>query len=117
MVMSAATNVLIADFVPLADCSEQIGTSHDNGCTPAKLVCVNNIRNYFLEEFDGVGKIMNQHLWFLAYAASAKHGVLGKKNSIPVPDCFQLSIKNNYTDADNSYVGFKVTDHDSKSNM
>ncbi len=52
MVMSAATNVLIVDFVPVADCSERIGTSHDNGCTPSKLVCVNNIRNYFLEESD-----------------------------------------------------------------
>jgi hypothetical protein len=55
-------------------------------------------------------------LRYLAYAAftSAKHGHLGKKKRIPLPNCVVSGIRDVYPDVDNEYVGFKPAEVNDK---
>ncbi len=45
---------------------------------------------------------------------SAKHGNLGKKKRIPLPDCVVSGIRDVYPDVDNEYVGFKPAEVNDK---
>jgi hypothetical protein len=51
----------------------------------------------------------NKQLRFLAYVAytSTKHGYLGKRKRILIPQCVECGIRCIYPDENHSYVGFK----------
>ncbi len=66
-----------------------------------------------VDEKDGVDIIGNKQLCFIAYSAytSLKHGYLGKCNRVKVPHCVECSIRVNFPDDNNVYVGFKCANN------
>lgn len=72
--------------------------------------------NVVAEASENCALVTNRQLRYLAYAAftSAKHGHLGKKKRIPLPDCVVSGIRDVYPDVDNEYVGFKPAEVNDK---
>jgi hypothetical protein len=58
---------------------------------------------------DGGTVVGNKQLRFIAYSVftSMKHGYLGKRNRVQLPNCVEHGIRDTFPDSNKSYTGFK----------
>jgi hypothetical protein len=98
------------------DCNQQPCEWTDHGPSIIHMINWEYVRHYVnadgnvLEVSNGAhGIIGNKQLWSIAYVAYSflKHGYLGKKNRIKIPNCVECGIQNKYPGSTSNYVGYK----------